>query len=375
MEEKIKCKKHFEEYAENFCEECNEFICPYCALSINHFSHINKIKSIEDIIKQKIKIKDSDNNLQNISLNKTIKLFQFIINYNTMYFPFDNSYIINSIDEECNKLIGKIVELKMKIKKIFFEKNELITNILKTSKNAVLETQHKILDKINEKDNNNNEYLNKINLCLEKIRLNKNPNDEIKFITEYQNLINNCFENEEDLNKKYNLYLAYKYLNEISSNFKDKCFDKLIQPCFKSTLTKICELVKQLDIEEKKDYEKLKNKINELNIETSIKDRKKLLKNRNENIIIENKNKENKIAPKIEPEIKKEQKEIIDNNNLNDKKIEEKKIENNNQNMINIEKLEEKEDIKKKLADLIKRKKTDKNDNLNILFEPPKIEF
>ena len=199
MEEKIKCKKHSEEYAENFCEECNEFICPHCALSTNHFSHINKIKSLEEFIKQKIKIKSTDNNLKDFSLYKTTELFQFIINYDTFNFPFDHSYIINSIDEEFNKLIGKFVELKMKVKKNFSEKFELISNVLKSTKNAVLETQHKILDKINEKDNNNSEYLNKINLCLEKIRLNKNPDEAAKFITEYQTLINNCFENEEDL--------------------------------------------------------------------------------------------------------------------------------------------------------------------------------
>jgi hypothetical protein len=55
MEEKIYCKIHSNEYYENYCQECKELICPHCALSQKHFSHIAKVKSLEEIIKQKIK--------------------------------------------------------------------------------------------------------------------------------------------------------------------------------------------------------------------------------------------------------------------------------------------------------------------------------
>ena len=358
MEEKIFCKKHLEQYAEKYCEECNEIICPYCALSNTHFSHINKIKSLEEVIKQKIKGIDE---IKNISLYKTTELFQFIINYNTLYIPFDNSYIINSINEQFDTLIGKMIELKLQVKNLFCKKVELISGVLQSTKNAVLDTQHKILDKINKNNNDQNEYLNKINLCLEKIRLNKNPNEDMKFLGEYQNLINECFKNDEDLNNKYNFYQAYKYLNDISFSFKDKIFDKLIQPCFKNALTQIDELVKKLNTEEKKDYEKLKTKLNELSIEPSP---KILVKNKNENIKIEsnnsekknelnNKKEENKIQTEIKTNKKIEQNAILDKI----KKLEENKI---NQKKENIKETKKDEKIKENINKEEKKKEEKK---------------
>ena len=403
MEEKIFCKKHLEQYAEKYCEECNEFICPYCALSNTHFSHINKIKSLEEIIKQKIK---GINEIKNISLYKTTELFQFIINYNTQCIPFDNSFLINSIIEEFDTLIGKMIELKLQVINLFSKKVELISGVLKSTKNEVLETQHKILDKINEnkndKSNNKNEYLNKINLCLEKIRLNKNKNEAMKFIGEYHNLINECFKNDDDLNNKYNFYQAYKYLNDISFSFKDKIFDKLIKPCFKNALTQIDELVKKLNTEENKDYEKLKSKLNELKIECLPKKEKDILiKNKNENIKKESNNlekknelnnikEENKMQTELKTNKKMEQNAILDKikkleENKLQKKENKKETKKDEKIKENIKKEEEKKkddiknqkeknDIKQKLEDKMKKEQNDKNDNLNIVFEPPKIE-
>jgi len=271
MENIIPCKNHLEEYAEHYCEECNEFICPQCALSNNHFYHINKIKSIEQIIKEKIKGIDD---IKNFSLYKTTELFQFIINYNSLFIPFDNNYIINSINEQFDTYIRKIIELKLNIINIFSKKFELISQILQSTKSLVLETQQNLLLKIleNNGDNNNeNEYLNKLNACLEKIRLNRNPNEIMKFIGEYQDLINNCFKNNDDLNQKYNFYMAYKYLNNISFNFKNNFFDKLIQPCLINSSKQIEELIKKLNIEEKKEFEDFESKLKELHIDTNIK--------------------------------------------------------------------------------------------------------
>ena len=281
MENIIPCKNHLEEYAEHYCEECNEFICPQCALSNNHFYHINKIKSIEQIIKEKIKGIDD---IKNFSLYKTTELFQFIINYNSLFIPFDNNYIINSINEQFDTYIGKIIELKLNIINIFSKKFELISQILQSTKSLVLETQQNLLLKIleNNGDNNNeNEYLNKLNTCLEKIRLNRNPNEIMKFIGEYQDLINNCFKNNDDLNQKYNFYMAYKYLNNISFNFKNNFFDKLIQPCLINSSKQIEELIKKLNIEEKKEFEDFESKIKELHIDTNIKKESNKIKNKN----------------------------------------------------------------------------------------------
>ena len=455
------CNSHLEKYTEYYCEECNEFVCSHCALSNNHLSHINKIKKIEEIIKQKIKNIDD---FKNFSLYKTTELFQFIINYNSSFFYYDNNYIISSINEQFDLYIGKIVELKLIIKQIFHQRFEIVSKILQSTKQSVLETQKNLLLKINENGNlNNNEYLKKINLCLEKIRLNKNQNEVMKFIEEYQKLINECFESEEDLNKKYNFYMAYKYLNDTSLNFKDIFFDKLILQFFKNSLNQLDNLIKGLNEKEKKEYEKIKSKINELKIESykkekekdnNIEENSKIEKNENvkkemksnninpdeqkkqnsilekikkleenkkkeenikkeckiedkqkqekkeeikkednklkniikeENIIKnemkeEEKNKEKEVKEKEEKEVKeKEEKELKEKKEKEVKEKEEKEIKEKEEKEIKEkedqkEKEKEKEEIKKKLENKLKKEKIEKNDNLNIVFEPPKIE-
>ena len=426
MEEKIYCKIHSNEYYENYCEECKELICPHCALSQKHFSHIAKVKSLEEIIKQKIKGIDD---FKNFSLYKTTELFQFIINYNSLFFPFDNSYIINSINDQFDKYIQKIIELKFQVINLFSKKFELMSNILQSTKKTVLETQNKLLGKIGGSNDSNNEYLNKLNMYLEKIRINKNPNEAMNFIGEYQNLINECFENNEDLNKKYNFYLAYKYLNDISFSFKDKFFDKLILPNFKNALSQIEDLIKKLNIEEKKDYEDFKSKLKELNIGTEItkeqikieknKDNKEELKSnkennfdkkeQNNNYNVKDKNKEiiepnnnKKENEKEESKQNKEKKEEIievgekdkekkkekekekekikENNNVNNQNKDDKDKNNENLKKENEKKEKEnskekeREEFKKMLDNKNKQKKSEKNDNCNIEFEPPKIE-
>ena len=405
MEEKIFCNNHLDEYANHYCEECKEFICPHCALSNNHFPHINKIKSLEEIIKQKIRV---INDIKNFTLNKATELFQFILNYNSVNIPFEKSYILNIINKQIDEYIEKIVELKVKIKNIFSKKIELISNVLKSNKNCVLETQRKILSKINDKDNKN-EYLNKLNLCLENIRQNKNSNDVIKFIDEYQNLIKDFFEDENDLNKKYNFFMAYKYLNEISLNFKEKTFEQVIQPIFQKIIEQIKELLKKLDDGQQREYEKFEKKLNELNIENrGLKEKNEnkqinlLQKNNDKNStkennkkieiksIINSDKKENNIINKIkqfeEKEIKKKEEnskqikkeEILNENQINENNNKDVKInENKNENeeaQKKTDKEKEKEDIKKKLENQIRKEQNQNNNNMNIVFEPPKIE-
>ena len=261
MEEKLFCSKHAYNITEYYCAECNEFICPYCALSNNHINHINKIKTIEDIIKQKIENIDDN---KNISLYKTIEIFQFIINYNSLYNSFNYSIILSLIKEQFDGYIGKIIELKMEILNLFSKEIEIISSIHKKTKKSILETQQKLLLKIND-NNNKKEYLEKLNLCSEKIRLNKNQNEVMKYLEEYQSLINNCFESNDDLNEKYNYYLSYKYLNDISLNFKDKFFNNLIQPYFKNSLNQLEGLINKLKDEEKLENEKIKSELNKLN--------------------------------------------------------------------------------------------------------------
>ena len=334
MEEKIFCKTHSEEYTQYYCEECNDFICPQCCLSNKHFIHINKIKAIEEIIKQKLKIMDD---LENFSLYKTSELFQFIINYNSFIIPYDKNYIINTINEQFDSYIGKLIELKMKIINLFSEKFEMTSNILKSTKNSVLETRQKLLLKINNNENKD-DYLNKLNLCLEKIRLNKNPNEAMNFMNDYENLINECFENENDLNRKYNFYLSYKYLIDSSVSFKDKTFDRIIQPFFKNSLNQIENIINILNEEEKKENEKIKSKLNEINSEIHF---KKENKNKNPEEIINNEinninniqrennnNIQNEILYNDINEKDKKQNEILDENQTDEEK-ENIKNENN----------------------------------------------
>ena len=336
MEENLFCNKHVDNFAEHYCEECNEFICPFCALSNNHINHINKIKAVEEIIKQIIGNIDE---IKNFSIYKTIELFHFIINYNSLYNPINKSNILTLIASQFDEYIGKIIEIKMKIINSFSKEFKIISNTYKEIKKSVLETQEKFLLKITENnEENKNEYLEKLNVCLEKVRVNKNQNEAIKFLEEYSNLINDCFESEDDLNKKYNFYLAYKYLNDNLLNFKDKFFNKMIQPFLEKSSNQLEELIKNINIEEKKDQEKIKSKLDELNTELS------------------NKNKKNNII-NIKKELKNDKKEeikIMRNNNIN--------INDNIQKNNIVDKIKSLEEnhIKKKEENILKENKEEK---------------
>ena len=406
MDKKIFCKMHLNNYAEFYCEECNEIICSYCGLTNGfHINHINKIKIIEDIIKQKIK---NVENIDNSSMNKNIELFQFIINFNSLYNQSNNN-ILSLINEQFDEYIGKIIELKIKIINLFSKEFEIISKTFQNTKKSVLDIQKKLLIKINENNHENkNQYLEKLNLCLEKIRLNENQNEVIKFLEEYQNLINECFENDDDLNKKYNLYLSYKYINDISLHFKDNFFNKLIEPYFKKSLNQLEDIFNNINEEEKKEYEKIKSKLNQLNTEIINKKEdnkkiaeKKTIKNEikeNNNITnIKDKKQNNNIMEKIkmlEENRMKSKEDNIKKENVKEGKINEKKenkIENvsnikeenikvkkedqkeiiNNKNII-VEK--EKKEIKRKLENKIIFQNNEKNINLNKEFDPPKIE-
>ena len=363
MEENLFCNKHIDNFAEHYCEECNEFICPYCALSNNHINHINKIKTIEEIIKQII---GNIEEIKNFSIYRTIELFHFIINYNSLYNPLNKSNILTLIAEQFDEYIGKIIEIKMKIINSFSKEFEIISNTYKDIKKSVLETQEKFLLKITENnEENKNEYLEKLNLCLEKVRLNKNQNEEIKFLGEYSNLINECFESDDDLNKKYNFYLAYKYLNDNLLNFKDKFFNKMIQPFLEKSLNQLQDLINNINTEEKKDHEKIKSKLDELNTELSNKNKKNKIINNKKDIkndkkeeikIIENNNKnindnvqKNNIMDKIklleENHINKKEENIL-KENKEEKKYQENEKEIKNEERINEENIKEKNIIR-----------------------------
>ena len=204
----IACQNHQKRKAHRYCEECKEFICNSCAFKEKHSQHLQKIKSLSDIIKSFL---PGINNLNKSSLSKYIELFQFIINYNSSFMPFDLNNIMNQINKTFDTYINKIVDLKIKFKILISQKFELINDIFEENEKKILETQSKIISIVNNEDF---QYFEKMNTCLEQIRSNKNDNNMMEFVEQYNTLIKQAFDDDNDFNTKYNLYIAQKQLEK-----------------------------------------------------------------------------------------------------------------------------------------------------------------
>ena len=204
----IYCKNHPNRKAYRFCDACKEFICNYCAFHAKHISHFDKIKSFKDLLKTYF----PNFQQQNISnLSKYIELFHFILNYNSSFMPFDLNEIMDQINEKFDNYINKLVELKMKMKILISEKFGILQSTMSEQEKKVIETQNKLLILLNDEDVN---YLEKMNTCLEQIRLNKSEKNMIGFIEEYNKLILTSFNDEDDFDYKYSLYAAQKLIDK-----------------------------------------------------------------------------------------------------------------------------------------------------------------
>ena len=351
----IVCQNHQKRKAYRYCEECQEFICNTCALQEKHINHIKKVKSFSDTIKSYL---PNINSLNKTTLSKYIELFYFITNYNSSFMPIDLNNIINQINENFDTYINKLIDLKIKFKILVTQKFELINSIFEENEKRVLETQNKILSILNNEDN---QYFEKMNECLEQLRLNKNDKNSMNFIDKYNTLIKQAFDDENDFNIKYNLYNAHKQVEKNNKLIKENIIDKLIKPYFNESLKNIDNIYQKINNQNNKDLDSLKknfeyllNNPNKNDLEDEEKDEK---------IEINSKKKEIKVEPK-------ENKQEIKLRQVPNKPEPEKKI---------IKTEEPKKIIKEEPKKIIKEepKKIEIKPKLELLkieFEPPDIE-
>ena len=360
-EKNIFCQTHSQIPANLFCGECSIFLCSQCAFSTEHISHISKIKPINDIIKKKLinieELKSSSSNLY-----KTIELFQFILNYN------QNSdtllQILNEINETFDEYISKLIDYKSEVKNIFTKLIKLKKNKFEEKEKIILDNQHKILSKTNNKN-----FLVKINECAEKIIVNKNSNELMNFYDEYQNLINECLGKKCDYHIINNINDYNKYIIESSTQIK-KLFDESIQNYFKDSLISLEELIKNLLSKAKNIIENFEKKIGDINnnnwdVENHIKKEDSIKKEEPKKI--EPNKKEIKKEEIIKEEMKKEEaekndinknenigKDDIKNNEMKEEiKNEEEKIEEPKKVEIKKEKIKKEEEVKKEVRNAV----------------------
>ena len=248
----IYCKNHPNRKAYRFCDACKEFICNYCAFHAKHISHFDKIKSFKDLLKTYF----PNFQQQNISnLSKYIELFHFILNYNSSFMPFDLNEIMDQINEKFDNYINKLVELKMKMKILISEKFGILQSTMSEQEKKVIETQNKLLILLNDEDVN---YLEKMNTCLEQIRLNKSEKNMIGFIEEYNKLILTSFNDEDDFDYKYSLYAAQKLIDKSNKFIKENILDKMVTIFFDEALKNVENLYDKINSQNNEDIETLK---------------------------------------------------------------------------------------------------------------------
>ena len=341
----ILCQNHIKRKAYRYCEQCKEFICNSCALQEKHINHIQKIKSFSDTIKSYLPY---INSLNKTSLSKYIELFHFIVNYNSSFMPMDINNIINQINDKFDNYINKLIDLKIKLKILISEKFELLNSIFNENENKIIDTQNKLLSILNNEDE---QYFEKMNTCLEQLRLNKNDKNSMNFIEKYNKLIKQAFDDENDFNIKYNLYSAQKQIEKNNKLVKENILDKLIQPYFNDAIKNIDNIYQKINTQNNSDLDSLKKKFDYLKTNPNKDD-------------IEDEENEN-INEKI---IKKEIKN-------NEKKIEQKDFRTE----IKLRKVQTKQETSKKIITeepkkIIKEETKPKYELLKIEFDPPDIE-
>ena len=210
----IFCKNHSNRKAYRFCDSCKEFICNSCAFNEKHISHIQQIKSLKDLLKNFF----PNMKQQNISqLSKYIELFQFILNYNSSFMPFDLNEIMVHINDKFDEYINKLLELKIKFKILISEKFGIVQNIFAEQEKKVIETKNKLIYILNNGDLNNKK---KMNIALEQIILNKNEKKMLEFIEEFNQIMRQSFDDDADFEDKYKLFMAQKLLEKSNQYIK-----------------------------------------------------------------------------------------------------------------------------------------------------------
>ena len=366
----IFCKNHSNRKAYRFCDSCKEFICNSCAFNEKHISHLQQIKSLKDLLKNFF----PNMKQQNISqLSKYIELFQFILNYNSSFMPFDLNEIMVHINDKFDAYINKLLELKIKFKILISEKFGIVQNIFAEQEKKVIETQNKLIYILNNGDLNN---LEKMNIALEQIILNKNEKKMLEFIEEFNQIMRQSFDDDADFEDKYKLFTAQKLLEKSNQYIKENILDNLIKDYFDKEIINIDNLYQKIFIQNNEDINTLKTNFDYINKETNLDDEdKKALKNINNanndnNINLNNsKNNDNNYIENIQKENDENlqnNQDILQEEEKNDiEYIQNYEIENNNDNnnVNDINNIEEKQNEYEA-----------ENEIVEIEFDPPEIE-
>ena len=237
----IFCKNHSSRKAYRFCDTCKEFICNSCAFNEKHISHLDKIKSFKEILKTYF----PNINYQNIShLSKYIELFHFILNYNSSFMPFDLNEIMDQINDKFDTYINKLIDLKIKFKILISEKFGILQSLYAEQEKKVIETQNKLIYILNNEDVN---YLEKMNTSLEQIRMNKNEKKMLGFIEEYNQLIRKSFDDDVDFENKNGLFMAQKLVEKSNKYIKENILDKYVQNFFEDEIKKVDNLYQKIN--------------------------------------------------------------------------------------------------------------------------------
>ena len=333
----IFCKNHSNRKAYRFCDSCKEFICNSCAFNEKHIPHLQQIKSLKDLLK----IFFPNMKHQNISnLSKYIELFQFILNYNSSFMPFDLNEIMVKINDKFDTYINKLIELKIKFKILISEKFGIIQNIFAEQEKKVIETQNKLIYILNNGDINN---LEKMNIAMEQIVLNKNEKQMLEFIEEFNQIMRQSFDDDSDFEDKYKLFTAQKLLEKSNQYIKENILDNIINDYFDKEIINIDNLYQKIFLQNNEDINTLKANFDYINKENNLDDEDKKVSKpvnninndnninlnkskNNENNNIENIQKENGEnvlnAQDIKPEDEKNQIEYIQNNENEKNEIE-----------------------------------------------------
>ena len=354
----VMCKNHSNRKAYRFCDLCKEFICNSCAFNEKHLSHLQKIKSFKEILKNYF----PNMNYHNIShLSKYIELFNFILNYNSSFMPFDLNEIMDQINDKFDEYINKLIDLKVKFKILISEKFGILQNIYYEQEKKIIETQNKLIYILNNEDL---KYLEKMNTSLEQIRINKNEKKMLQFIEEYNQLMSKSFDDDNDFNNKYSLFMAQKLVEKSNKYIKENILDNIIQNYFNEDLKNIDNLYQKINLQNNTDIEALKKQFEYINTDYNLDEDDK----KNSKIINNNKLSNNNIN--------------TNKNNENIQKEKDVKEKINQLNKINQETPKKaKEEDKKKLDSINfnnnkeqSKPKKSKPEMLKIEFNPPEIE-
>lgn len=237
----ITCGKCNENYINEYCRTCNEFICSECKDNNEHKNHLS-IHLIKDDLNDNINIYgnlvqiDIDENIS--SNNELLKKEKIIDIIDNKFWLGKNNDIIHKL-EDLIKIYQNILDILKNVytKEYKVRMNELIKNFEKGANN-INDEINQLLNNINsqkqfnfnelksyfEKINNSEVKLSELNQDLIKYHLSSEINNKVNYI---YSKINKVLDDAVDIKNLFNL--EPKYYNELIKiiNFDKKKFNKI----------------------------------------------------------------------------------------------------------------------------------------------------